>query len=68
MELAALDVALNAAFVKKRSHHVNATLVADQYHLIRQMLWTNMQVKYTTILIDNELAGRESFLHRLKEF
>jgi hypothetical protein len=62
-----LDVALNAAFVKKRSHHVNATLVADQYHLIRQMFWANVEVEYTTILIDNELAGRESLLHRLKD-
>jgi hypothetical protein len=64
MELTTLDVALNAAFVKKRSHHVNATLVADQYHLIRQMFWANVEVEYTAVLIDNELTGWKSLLHR----
>jgi hypothetical protein len=28
MELAALDIALNTAFIKERSHHIYATLVA----------------------------------------
>jgi hypothetical protein len=64
MELTALDVALNAAFVEERSYHINATLVADQYHLIRQMFWANVKVEYTAVLIDNELASGESLLHR----
>jgi hypothetical protein len=64
MELAALDITFNAAFVKERSHHIYATLVADQYHLIRQVLWANVKVKYTAVLIDDELASRECLFHR----
>jgi hypothetical protein len=63
MELAALDIALNTAFIKERSHHIYATLVADQYHLIRQMFWANVKVEYATILIDNKLASGECLFH-----
>jgi hypothetical protein len=68
MELAALDVAFDRAFVEEGCHHIYTTLVANEYHFVCQMLWTNMQMEYATILIDNELACRESFLHRLDDF
>jgi hypothetical protein len=68
MELTTLDIALDTAFVEERSYHIYATLVSDQYYLIRQVLWANMEVEYTAVLIDNELASWEYLLHRLKEF
>jgi hypothetical protein len=32
------------------------------------VLWANVKVKYTAVLIDDELASRECLLHRLTEF
>ena len=64
VKLTTLDIALNAAFIEERSHHIHATLVADQYHFIRQMFGANMQVKYAAVLIDNELARWKCLFHR----
>jgi hypothetical protein len=42
MKLSALDVALNATFVKERSYHIHATLVTYQDDFVCQMFGANM--------------------------
>ena len=61
VELSTLHIALYAAFVKERSHHVHSVLVADQDDFVGKKLRLQVQVKRTAIRIDNQLRCRKCF-------
>lgn len=52
---------LTLTLVEKRRYSIDTTGIADEYHLVGQLLGTEVQVKHRPIGMENKFGGRNLF-------